>query len=51
MLWTIYTLSLALWLIGMITNFTFGGWIHLLMGVALVCFGIHITLDYRKDLN
>lgn len=36
MLWTILGIVLFLWLLGMITNFTFGGLIHLLLVIAAV---------------
>lgn len=36
MLWTILGIVLFLWLLGMITNFTFGGLIHLLLVVAAI---------------
>jgi Family of unknown function (DUF5670) len=36
MLWTIAVVLAALWLLGMITSYTMGGLIHLLIVVALV---------------
>ena len=36
MLWTIAVVLAALWLVGMITSYTMGGLIHLLLVVALV---------------
>lgn len=36
MLWTIIVLLLVLWLLGLITSYTFGGVIHILLVVALV---------------
>ena len=36
MLWTIAVILLILWLLGFITATTFGGWIHLLLIIALV---------------
>lgn len=36
MLWTIAVIVLLLWLLGMITSYTLGGLIHILLVVALV---------------
>jgi hypothetical protein len=36
MLWTIFTVLLVLWLLGMVTNYTMGGFIHLLLVLAVV---------------
>ena len=35
MLWTIFVILLVLWAIGLITNYTFGGFIHLLLVLAI----------------
>lgn len=36
MLWTIFVILLILWLLGMVSSYTLGGFIHLLLVVALV---------------
>ena len=36
MLWTIFVLLLILWLLGLVTSYTLGGFIHILLVVALV---------------
>lgn len=36
MLWTIFVILLILWLLGMVSSFTLGGFIHLLLLVALI---------------
>jgi hypothetical protein len=36
MLWTIAVLLLILWLLGMITSYTLGGFIHILLVLAIV---------------
>ena len=36
MLWTIAVILLVLWVLGMITSYTIGGVIHLLLVIALV---------------
>jgi hypothetical protein len=36
MLWTIAMVLLALWLLGMVTSYTLGGFIHLLLVIAII---------------
>lgn len=36
MLWTIAAILLVLWVLGMITSYTVGGVVHLLLVIALV---------------
>ena len=35
MLWTIFVILLVMWLLGMVTSYTMGGFIHLLLVIAL----------------
>jgi hypothetical protein len=36
MLWTIFVIMLVLWLLGMVTSYTLGGFIHVLLVIALI---------------
>lgn len=36
MLWTIFVILLVLWLLGMVSDYTMGGFIHLLLVFALI---------------
>jgi len=36
MLWTIFVILLVLWLVGVVSSYTLGGFIHLLLVLALV---------------
>jgi hypothetical protein len=36
MLWTIFVILLVLWLLGMVTSYTLGGFIHVLLVIAIV---------------
>ncbi|MBP1649448.1 MAG: family rane protein [Bacteroidetes bacterium] len=36
MLWTIFVILLVLWILGMVSSYTLGGFIHVLLVVALV---------------
>ena len=35
MLWTLFVILLVLWLLGLVTSYTFGGFIHILLVVAI----------------
>ncbi len=36
MLWTIFVILLVLWILGMVTSYTLGGFIHVLLVLALI---------------
>jgi hypothetical protein len=36
MLWTLFVILLILWLLGLVSSYTMGGFIHILLVVALV---------------
>lgn len=36
MLWTIFVILLILWLLGVVSSYTLGGFIHLLLVLALI---------------
>ena len=36
MLWTITVILLVLWFLGLVSSYTLGGWIHLLLIIAIV---------------
>ena len=36
MLWTIFVILLVLWLLGMVSSYTLGGYIHILLILAVV---------------
>ena len=36
MLWTIFVILFVLWLLGMVSSYTLGGFIHILLVIALV---------------
>jgi hypothetical protein len=47
MLWTIFVILLVLWLLGIVSSYTLGGFIHLLLLLALVVLLIRIIEDRR----
>jgi hypothetical protein len=36
MLWTIFVILLVLWLLGLVSSYTLGGFIHILLVIAVV---------------
>lgn len=49
MLWTIFLILLVLWLLGMVSSYTLGGFIHILLVIALVVVVIRI-IQGRKPI-
>ncbi len=47
MLWTIFVILLILWLVGMVSSYTLGGFIHLLLIIALVVLLINLISGRR----
>ncbi len=48
MLWTILVVLCVLWLLGMVTSYTLGGFIHILLVLALVIFVINLFQGRRR---
>ena len=42
MLWTIFVILLVLWLLGVVSSYTLGGFIHVLLVLALVVLLIRV---------
>ena len=42
MLWTIFIILMILWLLGMVTSYTLGGFIHILLVLAIVSILIRV---------
>jgi hypothetical protein len=47
MLWTIFVILLVLWLLGLVTSYTLGGFIHVLLVVALAVLLIQFITGRR----
>ena len=47
MLWTVFVILLVLWLLGLITSYTLGGFIHILLVIALVVLVIQLVSGRR----
>ena len=50
MLWTIFVILLILWLLGVVSSYTLGGFIHLLLVIALVVLLINLITGRRAAL-
>ena len=42
MLWTIFVILLILWLVGIVSSYTLGGFIHLLLILAVVALVVQL---------
>lgn len=47
MLWTIFVILLVLWLLGLVSGYTLGGFIHILLVIAIVVILIRVISGRR----
>ncbi len=47
MLWTIAVILIVLWLLGLVSSYTLGGYIHLLLVLAIVIIIINLVQGRR----
>ncbi|MGA8312140.1 MAG: lmo0937 family membrane protein [Terriglobales bacterium] len=50
MLWTIFVILLVLWLLGLVSSYTLGGYIHILLVIAVVVLLINLISGRRPAL-
>lgn len=50
MLWTIFVVLLLLWLLGMVSSYTMGGFIHILLIIALAAVLIRVIQGRRPAI-
>src|SRR5437870_13798685 len=50
MLWTIFVILLVLWLLGLVSSYTLGGFIHILLVIAIVVLIINLIQGRRPWL-
>jgi hypothetical protein len=50
MLWTLFVVLLVLWLIGVVSSYTFGGFIHILLVLAVIALVFQIVTGRRASL-
>jgi hypothetical protein len=49
MLWTVFVVLLVLWLLGLMTSHTMGGFIHILLVIAIVVLLVRV-IQGRKPM-
>jgi hypothetical protein len=50
MLWTIFVILLVLWLLGLVSSYTLGGYIHILLVLAVIVLIIQLVSGRRSVL-
>jgi hypothetical protein len=50
MLWTIFVILLVMWALGMVSSYTLGGFIHVLLVLALVVLLINLLSGRRPTV-
>jgi hypothetical protein len=50
MLWLIFFILLVLWLLGLVGSYTLGGWLHILLVVAIIVLIIQLATGRRTAL-
>ena len=48
MLWTVFVILLILWLLGLMTSHTMGGFIHILLVIAIVVVLVRVIQGRRR---
>ena len=47
MLWTIFVILLIMWALGLVTSYTMGGFIHILLVIALIVLVVNLIQGRR----
>ena len=47
MLWTIAVILIALWLLGLVSSYTMGGFIHILLVIAIIVVLVNVITGRR----
>jgi Family of unknown function (DUF5670) len=47
MLWTIFVILLIMWALGLVTSYTMGGFVHILLVIALVVLVVNLIQGRR----
>jgi len=50
MLWTIFVVLLVLWLLGLVTSYTLGGFIHILLVLAVITLIFNLISGRRSAI-
>ena len=47
MLWTIFVILLIMWALGLVTSYTLGGFVHILLVIALIILVVNLIQGRR----
>jgi hypothetical protein len=47
MLWTIFVILLIMWALGLVTSYTMGGFVHILLVIALIVLMVNLVQGRR----
>jgi hypothetical protein len=47
MLWTIFVILLILWLLGLVSGYTMGGFVHILLVIAIIVLVVRLVQGRR----
>jgi Family of unknown function (DUF5670) len=47
MLWTIFVILLIMWALGLVTSYTMGGFVHILLVIALIILVVNLIQGRR----
>jgi hypothetical protein len=47
MLWTIFVILLILWLLGLVSGYTMGGFVHILLVIAIIVLVVRLIQGRR----
>lgn len=50
MLWTIFVILLVLWILGLVSSYTLGGYIHFLLVLAVIVLIVNLLTGRRPAL-
>ena len=50
MLWTVFMILLVLWVLGLVTSYTLGGFIHILLVLAVIALVFQLISGRRMSL-
>lgn len=50
MLWTIFVILLVLWILGLVSSYTLGGYIHFLLVLAVIVLIVNLLTGRRPVL-
>ena len=47
MLWTLFVILLIMWALGLVTSYTLGGFVHILLVIALIVLVVNLVQGRR----